>query len=126
MRRKLNLLGLIGLCILIGFNSVSHFSKPGFLPLHFLAYFGLASAFLVNFHDTRIGHFEEAAAAFIFGFLMEVVQLSVPYRYFSIRDIGMNFAGAALVFFEAKIPVVHKVVEWEDRLIEAVLRKTGL
>jgi VanZ family protein len=124
MRETLNRLGL-GLTILvIVYGSLASGSSPvsaGGLPIHFVAYFILASAFLVNFHDTTRGHIEAILAAGLLALGIEAVQAFIPYRSFSLIDFGVSFAGASLITLDHHLGLVTKFVSLEDELIERFL-----
>jgi VanZ family protein len=126
VRKKLNLLGLATVISIVTYFSIR--PLPGtssggasIIPLHLIAYFVLAAAFLVNFHDTTRGHIEAVSAAFVFGLLLEMMQLNLPSRYFSFHDMGMNLLGASIILLDHRIGVVTELVEVEDRLIEKAL-----
>ncbi len=126
MRKKLNLLGLAAVISIVTYFSIrplpgTSSGGTGLLPLHFMAYFVLAAAFLVNFYDTTKGHIEAVSAAFFFGLLLELMQLNIPSRYFSFQDIGMNLVGASLVLLDHRLSIVTELVEVEDRVIEKAL-----
>ena len=126
MRKKLNLLGLAAVISIVTYFSIR--PLPGtssggasIIPLHLIAYFVLAAAFLVNFHDTTKGHIEAVSVAFFFGLLLELMQLNLPSRYFSFHDIGMNLLGASIVLLDQRIGVLTEFVEVEERVIEKAL-----
>lgn len=87
--------------------------------LHFLAYFGLAGALLLYYHDTTVGHLEAVATAAGFGIGVELIQLQMPYRAFSTVDILLNTAGASVVLLDHQIDVVSRLIEFEENVIEA-------
>lgn len=91
------------------------------LLLHGFAYFGLAAASLLYFHDTDRGVVEAFVAAVAFGTAIELLQGQVPYRYFSWADIAANTAGASLVLLDHRVEAVTAAIELEDRAIEAAL-----
>ena len=131
MRKYVNEVGLIAVLGIICYFSLSTGSSvvssgSSFIPMHGVAYFVLAAGFLVNFHDTTKGHFEAVLLAFLFGVLMEFMQTQVPGRVFSLRDMGMNLLGASIVLLDHRVRIVSEFVTLEDRMIEAMLRKTGL
>ena len=124
MRETLNKLGLYFLIALITYGSISPGSSPvsaGGFPVHALAYFVLASAFLVNLHDTKKGHLKAILAAGFLALGIEVVQAVLPYRSFSLIDFGVSFAGASLVTLDHHVGLFTKLVEFEDRAIERFL-----
>lgn len=124
MRETLNRLGLFSLVALIAYGSLASGSSPvaaGGLPVHFFAYFVLASAFLVNFHDTRKGHLEAILAAGLVALGIEAVQAFVPYRTFSLIDFGVSFAGASLITLDHHLGLVTWFVEFEDDVLERFL-----
>lgn len=84
-------------------------------------YFSLAASFLLYFHDKKHNHFDAVILAAVTGLMFEVMQSQIPYRTFSVFDATVNAAGAGLVLLERKIPVVHRVVETEERLIDKAL-----
>jgi len=124
MRETLNRLGLFFLVALITYGSISPGYSPvsaGGFPVHAVAYFVLASAFLVNFHDTKKGHLEAILAAGFLALGIEAVQAFIPYRSFSLIDFGVSFAGASLVTLDHHVGLFTKFVEFEDRAIERFL-----
>jgi VanZ family protein len=124
MRETLNRLGLLFLIALISYGSLSSGSSPvsaGGLPIHFVAYFVLSSAFILNFHDTERGHLEAMLSAGLVALGIEVVQAFLPYRSFSLIDFAVSFAGASLITLDHHIGLVTRFVEFEDRVIERFL-----
>ena len=127
-RKAFNKAVLLASMAVITFFSLSSGVKtpvPAYL-LHFAAYFSLASLLLLVFHDTRYSHLEAFIGAFIFGSMIELVQASVPVRSFSVFDLSVNFAGSLVVLVEARVPVVHRVVELEEEVFSRVLPGSGL
>lgn len=128
MRQKLNLAGvaLIG-AVILRRSTITYSGGAGgggahlTVLLHFLAYFGLAAALLVFFHDTQRGILESVLVASLFGLAVEIIQLQVPTRFFSLKDIATNVAGASLVLLDHRIDAVTEVVRLEDRVIETFL-----
>lgn len=124
MRRRVNQAVLLGVAATIVAGSVARFpGGPGgdaaslFPVLHVAAYFALAAALLLVFHDTPRGHVEAVTVAVAFGVAMEGVQLVVPHRTFAVSDMAVNAAGASLVLLDHHVDAVHRVVAWEDRLL---------
>lgn len=91
------------------------------LVLHVAAYFALAGALVLYFHDTGKGLLEAALTAVIFGLAIELVQSTMQSRFFSTVDIAANAAGASLVLLDHRVNLVTEIVELEDRAIEAAL-----
>ncbi len=123
MRDYLNL-GLVIVVIgTIAYLSTGDISAPsGAAPVgHFLMYFGLAGSFLLYFHDKKHTHIDAVILAVLTGLFFELLQSRIPYRTFSLVDAAVNTAGASLVLFEKHLPMVHRVVEFEDRIIESIL-----
>ena len=124
MRATVNRLGLFTLMALITYGSLASGSSPvsaGGLPIHFIAYFVLASAFLLNFEDTGKGHLEAILSAGLLALGIEAVQLFVPYRSFSMIDFAVSFAGASVVTLDRHVGLVTKFISFEDRMIEKFL-----
>ncbi len=124
MRETLNRIGLFFLVALIVYGSFASGSSPvsaGGLPVHFIAYFVLATAFLVNFHDTRQGHLEAILSAGLLALVIEAAQAFVPYRTFSLIDFAVSFAGASVITLDHHLGLVTRFVEFEDKLIERFL-----
>ncbi len=125
MRDYLNLGLIITVVCGIAFLSTGNFSAPsGAAPVgHFLMYFTLAGSFLMYFQGKKHTHLDAVALAVLTGLFFELVQSQIPYRSFSLLDASVNGLGASLVLFERYVPVVHRVVSLEDRIIESVLEK---
>lgn len=87
-----------------------------------IAYFVLAGALLVNFHDTRKGHAEAVVAAGAIAISMEAVQIFLPYRSFSLMDFFVSLSGASLVLLDHHIDAVTWFVRAEDRVLERLLK----
>ena len=124
MRETLNRLGLILMIAVIVYGSLASGNSPvtaGGLPIHFIAYFILASAFLVNFHDTPRGHMESIIAAGLLALGIETIQAFIPYRSFSLMDFGVSFAGASVITLDHHLGLVTKFVSLEDELIERLV-----
>ncbi len=128
MRQKLNLAGLVFTVSLIVAGSITGASQvpvaglpTGGALMHLTAYFVLAAAFLVNFHDTRRGHLEAIIASGGLALGLEMIQLFLPYRSFSLIDFGVSFAGASLVTLDHHIDLVTDFVELEDKVIEKLI-----
>jgi VanZ family protein len=80
---------------------------------HFVAFFFLAILFgvgCVRSKKMKLWCAKTAAAAFFVGVLAEVIQLFLPYRYFSLKDLGADFLGiiTALVLFAALLGIYGK------------------
>lgn len=88
---------------------------------HIGMYFVLAGALLTFFHDKKHGHADAVIIAGLTGLIMELLQSQLPHRSFDLLDIAVNFIGAGLIFLELKFPVVHRIVEFEERLIENMI-----
>lgn len=131
MRDRLN-----GIILAAVFSAVVYFSlapvespplSDTFLPIallwHLSFYFLLAGALLLHFHGKKYGHLEAVIIAGLTGVLLEVLQHPLPHRSsFQILDVVVNFIGASVVMFERRIPVIHRVVEFEDKLLERALK----
>ncbi len=131
MRQRLNGLTVLTIAGVITYYSIrpvptGPYEPSGFsyMPYvyHVVAYVVLAAALLLYFHDTRKGHIEAVMAAAVFGAVIETVQYGLPSRYFSIADMTVNLAGAALVMLDHRSVVVTQVIQTEDRLLEQTLR----
>lgn len=124
MRETLNRIGLSTVIAVITYGSLASGSSPvsaGGLTIHFIAYFVLATAVLVNFHDTRQGHLEAILSAGLLALGIEAVQAFVPYRTFSLTDFAVSFAGASVITLDHHLGLVTRFVEFEDKLIERFL-----
>ena len=124
MRENLNRLGLLGLIAVITYGSLASGKSPvsaGGLPIHFAAYFVLAAAFFVNFHDTRKGHIESILAAGLIALGIEILQLFLPYRTFSVTDFAVSFAGASVITLDHHLGLVTRFISFEDRIIEQLM-----
>lgn len=128
MREKINQLLLA--VLVVGITALSFVNPPqaassssGILSpvMHFTAYFLLAGALMLYFHDTTKGHVESFLIAAIFGLLMEIGQLHIPWRTFGWSDVLVNALGASVVFLDHRVGLVTWIVETEDRLIEEYL-----
>lgn len=128
MREKFNLLLLAAVASTITYFSVVSIEASGapggtFSFLHLSAYFGLAAAFLLKFHDTDRGHLEAFLAAGMFGLAIEIIQYGIPYRAFTLQDVGINFLGASVVLLDQRVKLVTEIVAMEDRVLEAVIEQ---
>lgn len=85
---------------------------------HFGLYFFLAGSLLTYFHDSTKGHFEAFLIAVFFGALLEVIQLSIANRYFSLLDILANSLGASLIFLDHRLKIISKIIYWEEKFLE--------
>jgi len=67
---------------------------------HLIAYFVLSSLLSLYLLKKRISKplFKAALLTGFYGFLIEMIQFFIPYRYFQFYDILTNFTGAFLVF----------------------------
>jgi len=73
------------------------FNTVGSMLLHLVAYFGLALLFsFATGIRGRNGVFLALFFSFSYGLIMEVAQMWVPERRFSLLDILVNFMGAGL------------------------------
>lgn len=129
MRQRLNLATVLTVMAVIGYYSLIPYSGSGggfTTPLlkHLAAYFVLAAALMVYFHDTRKGHTEAVLVAGLFGLSMEIVQNFLPIRSFGFKDILVNFAGASIVMLDHRSKIVTTIVRLEDEMIEQVLEKS--
>ncbi|MBU0614726.1 MAG: VanZ family protein [Nanoarchaeota archaeon] len=73
--------------------------NAGVVP-HTIAYLTLSCSWFFyltkkNINKTLV---ISAVLAGTYGILIEIVQSFLPYRYFSVADMGVNFAGALLIF----------------------------
>jgi hypothetical protein len=124
MRRKINFAATLVVAATIIFFSLRPVpyspGAPGgsMVLLHFLAYFGLAASLILYFHDTTKGHFEAFVVAAAFGAFVEILQIPMTGRYFSLTDIGVNILGASVIFLDHRIDVVSAVIEQEQRCLE--------
>lgn len=128
MQKQLNRLLLLGVStgiILVTVLPISSGQVPQSgitAPLaHFTAYFLLAGALMLEFHDTKKGHLEAFLLATVFGALMETVQHFLPYRAFGLNDVLINAAGAGLIFLDHHLGFVTYTIETEDRIIERLI-----
>ncbi|MFB6174947.1 MAG: VanZ family protein [Candidatus Nanohalobium sp.] len=122
MRKQLNLFGLLAVLAVIAYGSFTAgaLSEGGPL-LHFIAYFVLAAAFLVNFQDTEKGHIEAILASGLVAMIIELIQAPIPYRTFSLMDFGVSLAGSTVITLDHHLGLVTRFVELEDDLIERFL-----
>lgn len=88
---------------------------------HGVAYFFLAGALLLYFHDTPRGHVEAVLIASLFGAIIELLQYGVPGRYFSIVDLLVNTAGAALILLDHRVTFITVIIHAEDQILERIL-----
>lgn len=67
--------------------------------LHFLAYAGLAAALVYALADSSVERVAIVVflAAVAFGLFVELLQLPIPYRTFSLADAATNAVGATVV-----------------------------
>lgn len=129
MRQKLNLVGIGAITTFITYKSTTKLTAaPGqdiglsMLMLHGIAYFGLAAALLVYLHDTERGHLEAILIAAVAGLGIELIQMQLPYRFFSVTDILANTAGASLILLDYNAIVTSRIVRFEDRVLESSAR----
>ena len=120
MRERINQIGLIATIAVIGYGSLTAGTpvSAGGLPIHFIAYFFLASAFLVNFHDTKKGHLEAMIASGGIALGLEIFQAFLAFRTFSLIDFAVSFAGASVITLDHHMGAVTWFVEIEDRVLE--------
>ncbi|MFO7794132.1 MAG: VanZ family protein [Candidatus Nanohaloarchaea archaeon] len=107
----------------ISFLSLKPISLPSSgLPIsyigHFMIYFFLSGAFMLYFHDKEHDHLDAVILAGLTGLFFELLQSQLAFRTFSYIDIIVNFLGASGLFLELKFPTVHKIVDYEDRMLE--------
>lgn len=129
MRQRLNLALVVGIATTIFYFSVRPIPAPTYdagglnaaLVYHAAAYFVLAAALLLYFHDTPRGHVEAILTAALFGIAMESAQLFLPNRLFSPVDILVNGMGASIVLLDHRSRLVTTVIELEDRMIDRVI-----
>lgn len=126
MRQKLNLAIVISIFVSITYLSLrpvpsSLGNNVNFSFLHILAYFFLAGALLVYFHDTEKGHLEAIMVAGIIGIGIELLQTQIPYRTYATLDVVSNLIGASLVFLDHRSRIVTRIIEMEDRFLERIL-----
>jgi VanZ family protein len=72
--------------------------------LHFVAFFILAFLLSMGYVKTkqiRLWWAKAAALSLLVGLLVEVIQIFLPYRNFSVKDMGVDVLGivTALAFF---------------------------
>lgn len=123
MRNRFNGFLVFLLVFSITFFSVSDVGVPfsGLsVVFHFSAYFLLAGGLLLLFHDSLYGHFEAVVLSSFTGYLMEIIQLGIPFRSFSWFDVFMNCFGALFVLLDHRIGFVSAVVRAEDRFLESL------
>jgi len=128
MRQRINqiLLGLgmltITLLSLIDPAVSGGSSLSMYAPLtHLMAYFCVAAGLLVVFHDTPQSHLEAILAAAAFGFVLELVQGWLPWRYFGWGDILVNTLGASLILLDHHLDAATWFINREDALIERLV-----
>lgn len=124
MRETLNRVGLFTLIAVITYGSLGSGASPVSakgLPIHFITYFVLATAFLVNFHDTKKGHLEAILSAGLLALGIEAIQFFLPYRSFSLLDFAVSFAGASIITLDHHLGLVTRFVSFEDKLVEKFL-----
>ena len=130
MRRKLNFLGLLLVSGVIVYGSFSPAPKgnpsTGFIPVHFAAYSVLAAAFLLNLHDRDSAYIEAFLAASLFGLGIEIIQATIPYRFFGWNDILLNLLGAGVVLVDKPINLTDNFISFQDYVIERAASKTSL
>ena len=63
--------------------------------MHIFSYFLLSLLIKKSMNSFKTGFL----IAMVFGFLIELVQYTVPYRFFELSDVFFNSLGAFLVFF---------------------------
>lgn len=125
MRDRINLAAVMLIAGMIAYYSIRPLPAPDYgtgpvtlsLVYHAAAYFGLAAALLLYFHDTPKGHFEAVAAAAGFGALMEGTQFFLTTRVFSPIDAAVNLLGAAVVLLDHQSRLVTRVIRTEDRIL---------
>ncbi len=123
MRDYLNISLIFFVLLLISYLSltpipIADTTIPIALLGHLGMYFLLAGALLTYFHDKKHGHIEAIIISGLVGLTMEVLQSQIAYRNFNVLDILINFIGASLIMLELKAPIIHKIVDLEDKLIE--------
>lgn len=97
---------------------------PAFLPYlaHLAAYFLLAGALLLYFHDTPHGHVEAVVVAALAGAAVELGQAGVPGRTASLLDAAVNLAGASMILLDHRSRAVTRIVTAEDRMLARLAR----
>lgn len=125
MRDILNISIVISILAMISYLSLSPISTPSTgLPVSYIAHFGmyfsLAGALLVHFHEKDHSHLDAVLLAGMTGLFLELVQINIGYRTFSLYDSGINFIGAGLILVEQRVPVVRQVVMLEDDFLEKI------
>ena len=126
MRQKLNLGVVLAVGVFISYMSlrpvhITELSGPspnGFF-LHALAYFVFTAALMTYFHDSNRGYLEAVIIAVAFGFGIELIQMSLSYRYFGWGDSFANLIGASMIFLDTRLELIPKFVELEDRFIQS-------
>lgn len=126
MRKKVNLAGLIAIFSAITYLSLAQLSTTGStnsigilaLLFHLGAYFGLAAALSLYFHESKDRYLESVVIAILFGVIMEIGQTQVPGRAFSYIDIGLNSLGASAVLLDIKLGLVSELASLEERVIK--------
>jgi glycopeptide antibiotics resistance protein len=81
-------------------------------------YCSISGAFLLYFHDKKHDHFDAVTLAVVTGMFFELLQSQLVFRTFSYLDIAVNSLGASALFLELKFPAVHKIIAYEDRILE--------
>lgn len=131
MRSRLNLLGVVSITAVITYFSIRPLpvagTPSGFslgLLRHAVAYFALSAALLLYFHDTRYSHFEAIAVASTVGLGLELFQLTLGTRFFSLLDAAANTLGASVILLDHRSTVASFTVSFQDWLIAALDRKS--
>ena len=129
MRKKINLIITLSAILIISYYSLKPSGVSSGVPgsssttfLHLAAYFALAGSFLLHLHDNRKGHISALFISFCFGLIIELLQTQVDGRFFSFKDIAVNFAGASLVMLDHRSKIITEVIEIEDRFLEKLER----
>lgn len=127
MQRRLNLALVLVIAALITYYSTRplpaglYASGVDFtLFYHGTAYFLLAGALLLYFHDTTTGHVEAVLFAAAFGAILELIQYGLPTRFFSFADMAINTLGASLILLDHRARIVSQIIAWEDTLLETI------
>jgi len=122
VRSYLNLGLVVAAVAAIAFLSTASISAPSGSSYigHLLMYFGLATIFLLYFHYRKHDHIDAVALAGLTGLMFEFMQSGISYRTFSLLDAGANFLGASLVLADRRLPFIHRIISFEEQLIQKI------
>ena len=123
MRKKLNYILTPTILIVITYYSLKPqgLSAPGTgssKPLHLVAYLALSTSIMLNLYGRKYSHTSAVFLATVYGFLIELIQLQLPTRFFRYEDILLNFLGSGLILMDFRKTISGLVIDFEEKILE--------